>query len=260
MWRTAKPLDRARRRLPARARAALAAGVEAQAGDEHEDVPVVGVDRDPLARPRVAVAHEQPRGERPVEQAGRRQGERDRARAVVAVVAPGAVAAAPLVGELRDRVAGEDHPLDDLGRVLRRHGGAVRPHAGARAGGQEGGRVEVIAEAGQRRAGLAQLGAHLVRRWARRGSGRRRRRERPAPRRRPPARPRARSSAARAWRRARRRRPGPRRPPARSARSPRSRRSAARPRPARPRRGRSRPAPRRRARRWQAEPRRAGPG
>src|SRR4051794_28426850 len=113
------------RRLPAGA-ALGAARVEAQPGYDHEGVAGVGVDRDPAARPRLAVAHEAARGERAVEQPGARQRERDGARAVVARVLPGAVPAAPLVGLGGDLVAGGDHRGHDVGRLERGHGGSVR--------------------------------------------------------------------------------------------------------------------------------------
>src|SRR3954471_5835483 len=85
------------RRLPARPTARGADGVETQAGDDHEDVAVVGVDRDPLAGAGIAPAHEAARGERRAQYARARKREGDGAGAVVARVLPGAVAAAPLV-------------------------------------------------------------------------------------------------------------------------------------------------------------------
>ena len=107
--------QRARRVLPARAeRAVAAARVEAQPGDVHEDVAVVRVDRDPLAGAGRAPLRELAGDERGVEQP--RGGERvaDRARAVVAAVDERAVAAAPDVRELRDRVAAGDDPGDHV--------------------------------------------------------------------------------------------------------------------------------------------------
>jgi hypothetical protein len=50
---------RARLGLPARARTALSARVEAQASHNHEDVAGVGVDGDPAAAPGCPVVHEQ---------------------------------------------------------------------------------------------------------------------------------------------------------------------------------------------------------
>src|SRR3954469_9672648 len=59
------------------ARAAQVAGVVAKAGDDHEDVAGVRVDRDPLAGPWLAPRHEVARGQRRVEEAGRRESERE---------------------------------------------------------------------------------------------------------------------------------------------------------------------------------------
>ena len=76
--RSRRPAARAScQRVPARPRPLVS---KRRPGHDHEHVAVVGVDRDPVAGPCVAVAHEQPGGQRPVEQAGRREGERDRAR------------------------------------------------------------------------------------------------------------------------------------------------------------------------------------
>ncbi len=50
---------RRRLRLPARAGAALAARVEAQASHDHPHVPAVRIDRDPATGPRGTVVHEQ---------------------------------------------------------------------------------------------------------------------------------------------------------------------------------------------------------
>ena len=161
MCRTAKPAVERGILLPAGAGAALSARVEAQARHDHEDVAGVGVDRDPVAAPGSPVVHEQARGQRAAEQAGAGQGERHGARAVVAVVAPGAVAATPLVRELGDLVRGQDHALHDVRRVLGRHRRAVAEHPGARARLEEGRRVEVLLEGRERRARLAQLLAHL---------------------------------------------------------------------------------------------------
>ena len=108
-----------------------------------------------------APAHERSRGHRRPQQPGPGQREGDRARAVVAVVAPGAVAAAPLVGELGDLVAGQDHALDHVGRVARRDRRAVAQHPGPRAGDQRGA-VEVVGELGQLLVGLLDLPAHLL--------------------------------------------------------------------------------------------------
>src|SRR3954469_20228657 len=94
---------------PLPAGAALgAARVEAQPRDDHERVAVVRVDRDPAALAGGAPLHEAGRVERAVEQARAGERERDGARAVVAGVAPGAVAAAPLVRLGGDLVAGGD--------------------------------------------------------------------------------------------------------------------------------------------------------
>src|SRR3954447_19783803 len=82
--------------LPARP-AVRSARVEAQASDHHEDVAVVRVDRDPAAGTGVAPAHEGARGERRGHEARAGECERDGARAVVAVVLPGAMTATPLV-------------------------------------------------------------------------------------------------------------------------------------------------------------------
>src|SRR3954465_4616043 len=94
--------------LPART-AVRSARVEAQAGDHHEDVAVVRVDRDPAAGTGVAPVHEAARGERRAHEAGAGERERDGARAVVARVLPGAVTAAPLVRGRGDRIAARDH-------------------------------------------------------------------------------------------------------------------------------------------------------
>src|SRR6185312_11738448 len=113
-----------------------AAGVEAHAGDLHDDVAAVGVDGDPAARTGRAPAGQQARGQRRVEQAGAGEGEGDRARAVIARGRPAAVAAAPEVRGLGDDVAGADDVADDLRRVLGRDAAAVGQHAADRADGQ----------------------------------------------------------------------------------------------------------------------------
>ena len=99
---------------PPRAGDPQAAGVEAQAGDDHVDVVARGVGRDPLAR-----AGELPvgvsEGREAARAEGRAQGVGGRPGAVVAGVAPRGVAAAPLVRELGDLVARGDDLLD-LGR------------------------------------------------------------------------------------------------------------------------------------------------
>src|SRR5436853_4694362 len=86
------------RGLPARPTARGADRVEAQAGDDHEDVTVVRVDRDPPAWSRVAPVHEAAARERRAQQARAGERERDGPGAVVARVLPRAVPAAPLVG------------------------------------------------------------------------------------------------------------------------------------------------------------------
>ena len=112
---------RAHVRLPARALVGAPAGVEAQAGDDHEGVAGVGVDRDPLALAGLAPAHEAGRVERLVEHPGAVEGVGHRARAVVARVLPRAVPAAVLVRLGGDPVAGGDDRLDQ-----RRRAGAAR--------------------------------------------------------------------------------------------------------------------------------------
>src|ERR1700761_9400424 len=83
-----------------------AAGVPAQARDDHVDVFLVGVDRDPLAGAGFAPGHEGAGDERRFEQPGTVQRVGDRAGAVVAGFLPGFVAAAPDVGGEADVVGG----------------------------------------------------------------------------------------------------------------------------------------------------------
>src|SRR3954468_19920969 len=89
---------RARLRPPARPAVALARCVEAQAGDDRVRVARVRVDRDPLAATACSPALEARRVERTAQQAAAVQRVADGTRAVVARVAPGAVAAAVAVG------------------------------------------------------------------------------------------------------------------------------------------------------------------
>ena len=103
--------------------------VKAPAGDDHPRVVGVGVDGDPAARAGIAPALKAGRVERRAEQAGGGERVADRARAVVAAGLEGAVAAAPDVGQRRDRVAGGDH-LGDRGRRAGRrldHAAGVDP-------------------------------------------------------------------------------------------------------------------------------------
>ena len=154
-----------------------AAGVEAQAGDRHVHVAGVRVDRDPLALAGLSPAEVVVRGERALQQAGAAQRVGDRARAVVARVLPATVAAAPLVGQLRDLVAGGDDLLDRLGGVLRRDGlavgGRASPCRPARAAGRAGRRARGRR---RRRAGRSRRRRSAARRCHRRRPGRRRRR------------------------------------------------------------------------------------
>src|ERR1700750_1917731 len=76
----------------------VAAGVEAEAGDDHVDVFLVGVDRDPLARARFAPGGEGAGDERRFEQFAAVQRVGDRAGAVVAGRGPGLVPASPYIG------------------------------------------------------------------------------------------------------------------------------------------------------------------
>src|SRR3954466_6553488 len=99
--------------LPARA-ALRPARVEAQPRDDHERVSAVREDRYPLAGPPLAVVLELGRDERRVQKPRAGQRERDRAGAVVALVAPGAVAAAPFVRLGGDLVAGGDDRGHDV--------------------------------------------------------------------------------------------------------------------------------------------------
>ena len=62
-WRATKPAVE-RLVVPARAGDALGAGVEADARDLEEDMAGAGVDRDPLAGPRLAEGHQRAGGER----------------------------------------------------------------------------------------------------------------------------------------------------------------------------------------------------
>src|SRR5215213_6321251 len=141
--------DAAHAGLPARAARPAAARVEAQTRDDHEDVAVVGEDRHPLAAALVAPAHEAGGVQRRRQEARTGQRERDRSGAVVAVVLPGAVAAAPLVGLTGDLVAGGDHRLDLTGGVARGDRVAVRQQLGARAGDAGPGGAELLLELGQ---------------------------------------------------------------------------------------------------------------
>src|SRR5690348_1906656 len=83
---------------PPRAGDALRARVEAHARDLEEDVAVVRVDRDPLAGAGLAEGHQLAGRLGTGQQPGGGEYERHRAGAVVALVQPLAVAAAPDVG------------------------------------------------------------------------------------------------------------------------------------------------------------------
>src|ERR1700742_3613242 len=85
--------------------------VKGEAGDDHPGVFGVGVDGDPLARARFAPGLEPGRVERAFQQAAAVQGVGDGARAVVAGGFEGAVAAAPDVGRVGDRVRRRDDLL-----------------------------------------------------------------------------------------------------------------------------------------------------
>ena len=95
----------------------------------------IRVDRDPLARPGRAPAHEATGVKRGVEQPGGRQRVGDRARAVIALVEPLAVAAAPQVRRAGDRVAGLDDLAHGLRRLDRRQRDAVLQDVGLADGG-----------------------------------------------------------------------------------------------------------------------------
>src|SRR6185312_3563905 len=121
----------------------VADGVPAQPGDHHVGVGGVGVDRDPLAGARFAVALQRTGGERRVEQPGAVEGEADRAGAVVAVGVEGGVAAAPDIGGGGDRVGGGDRRLHRGRRGGGRGGEPVRLQHGfgalhRRFGGERG--------------------------------------------------------------------------------------------------------------------------
>ena len=130
--------------LPAGALVGAAAGVEAQAGDDHERVAALGVDRDPRALAGLAPALEAGGVERLVEHPGAVEGVGHRARAVVAGVLPPAVPAAVLVRLLGDAVAGLDDRLDERRRV----GGGDREAVRADDGLAGGGHRERLAGAG----------------------------------------------------------------------------------------------------------------
>src|SRR3954452_22082197 len=102
--------------------AVAVAGVEAQAGDHHERVTRVRVDRDPLAHARGAPLHEVAGVERLREQPGPVEGVADGARAVVPARAERSVSAAVAVGPARDLVRSRDR-LHDLGRGAGRGNG-----------------------------------------------------------------------------------------------------------------------------------------
>ena len=109
-WRRRKPPAGAHVFAPAGAGAVAVVahrGVPAQAGDDREDVLVVGVDPHPAAGPPPPQRMKPGRVERRFEQAGGVQHVADRARAVIAARVPVAVAAAPAVGT----VAGSGWPL-----------------------------------------------------------------------------------------------------------------------------------------------------
>src|SRR3984885_12591395 len=91
------------------------AGVEAEAGDDHEDVLVVGIDGDPAAAAGFSPASQLAGDHGHVEQAGAAERVADRARAVVAVGEPADVAAAPYIGPAVDVVGGGDHLLHGAG-------------------------------------------------------------------------------------------------------------------------------------------------
>src|ERR1700748_2610938 len=109
-----EPLRVRRFGVPARAGFAgdVATGVEAEAGDNHVDVFLVGVDRDPLARARFAPGGEGAGDERRFEQFAAVQRVGDRAGAVVTGRLPGEVAASPYIGGGANVVGGGDHALD----------------------------------------------------------------------------------------------------------------------------------------------------
>src|SRR5436190_10616805 len=108
--------------MPVRAAAAVARGIEPQAGDDGIGVTAVVVDGHPAALSGDAPAAELPRRQRALQQAGAVQRVGDGARAVVARVLPLAVAAAVLVWLADDPVGRGDRGLDVL-RCIRRRGG-----------------------------------------------------------------------------------------------------------------------------------------
>src|SRR3954452_8380739 len=78
--------------------AVVVAGIEAQAGDRQEEVVGAGIDRDPLALALLAPGVEIEAREGGVDEAGTVKRVARGARAVVALVVPFCVAAAPQVG------------------------------------------------------------------------------------------------------------------------------------------------------------------
>src|SRR3954471_7957326 len=94
---------------PAGAVARRHGGIPAQAGDHRVGVSAVGVDRDPAAMMRLLPAHEAGRIERTRKEVASMEGVADRARAVVAVVLPAAVAATVDIGLVANPVRGGDH-------------------------------------------------------------------------------------------------------------------------------------------------------
>ena len=111
---------------PARTAALARRGVEAEARDHHVGVRGHAVDRDPLARARVAPAGEVVRRHRRVDQSRAVQREAHRAGAVVAGVLPGVVSAAVQVRLVRDLVSRRDDRDDGGGCAGRRDRETVR--------------------------------------------------------------------------------------------------------------------------------------
>src|ERR1700761_6341396 len=116
----------------------VAAGVPSQARDDHVDVFLVGVDRDPLAGAGFAPGQEGAGDERRFEQAGAVQRVGDRTGAVVPRFLPGFVTAAPDVGGEADVVGGGDQALD-RGRRGGRGDRLFAAHRGEGAGDGRGG-------------------------------------------------------------------------------------------------------------------------
>ena len=102
-----------------------AGGVEAQAGDDREDMAGSRIDRDPAAPPGFSPAEQTFRGGRRIQHSGVVQQEGDGAGAIVTDIEERRVSAAPAIRFSYDRICRPNRVLHRGGCVLGRVGDAV---------------------------------------------------------------------------------------------------------------------------------------